>query len=107
MFVLVHRSLADITCYEGNKLLFANSFAYDQRSDLLYYILYVWKQVGLDQVNDYLSISGEFSVTNRVIHLLHTYVKHIERIELPAKAYLLGGEILQAPVDLILMSVCE
>ncbi|MDR0537707.1 MAG: DUF3822 family protein [Tannerellaceae bacterium] len=107
LYAVVHHSLVDICCFEGNDFLFANSFAYEQPNDLLYYILYVWKQIGLDQLYDYCSIYGDLSATNRVIHALHTYIKHIDRIELPAKAYFLGGEILYAPIDLILMSVCE
>lgn len=107
LYVVLHRHLVDIICFEGERLLFVNSFSCEQHNDLLYYILYAWKQIGMDQLSDYCSIYGELPDTNRVIHSLHTYIKHIDRIELPAKAYYLGGEILQSPIDLILMSVCE
>jgi hypothetical protein len=107
MFVILHRSLVDITCFSETKLLFANSFEYEHLNDLLYYILFVWQQTGMDQLEDLLSLSGEPALCNRVTQSLHTYIQHIGRIEIPAKAYLLGGEILQSPMDLILLSVCE
>ncbi|MDR2499135.1 MAG: DUF3822 family protein [Tannerellaceae bacterium] len=107
MFAIVRQSMVDICCFSNNSLLFANTFTYEQTSDFIYYLCYVWKQVGLDQLNDRLSISGDTSVTNKALLTLHTFIRHVDSIEIPAKAYFLGGEILQAPVDLILMSVCE
>ena len=107
MFALVRRSMVDICCFNGNRLLFANTFTYDQPSDFLYYLFYVWKQVGMDQLNDRLSISGDSAVTGRAMLSIHSFIKHVDRIEIPAKAYYLGGEIIQAPIDLIFMSVCE
>jgi hypothetical protein len=107
MFVILHRRMVDIICFSASKLVFVNSFAFEQMSDLLYYILCVWKQTGMDQLNDALSLAGDISLSTRITHFLQTYIQHIGRIEIPAKAYLLGGEILQAPTDLLLLSVCE
>jgi hypothetical protein len=107
MYVVLHRKMVDISCFSGSKLLFVNSFDFDRLSDLFYYILYAWKQLGLDQLNDRLALAGEPGLCNRVDQFLQTYVRHTGRIEIPAKAYLLGGDILQAPMDLILLSVCE
>jgi hypothetical protein len=107
MFVVLHRRMVDISCFSETKLLFVNSFEFDQLSDLLYYILYVWKQIGMDQLDDHLLLAGDPGQCNRVTRSLQAYIRHIGRMEIPAKAYLLGGDILQAPPDLILLSVCE
>jgi hypothetical protein len=107
MFVLVHHRMADIICFEGTRLLFVNSFSFEQLSDLLYYILCVWKQTGMNQLNDALLLSGEVNLCERLTHSLQTYVHHTGRMEIPTGAYLLGGEIRQAPMDLILLLVCE
>ncbi|MDR1645177.1 MAG: DUF3822 family protein [Tannerellaceae bacterium] len=107
VFVVVHRRIVDIICFKGTRLLLANSFEFEQLNDLLYYILCVWKQTEMDQLNDRLLLSGEISLCTKVTGALQTYIRHIGRMELPAKAYLLGGEIRQAPMDLILMLTCE
>jgi hypothetical protein len=107
VFVVVHRKIVDIICFEGKRLLFVNSFEFEQLDDLLYYILCVWKQTGMDQLNDKLLLSGEINLCTKVTNALQIYIRHIGRMEIPAKAYLLGGEIRQAPMDLILLSVCE
>jgi hypothetical protein len=107
MFVVLHHKMVDISCFSNARLLFVNSFDFEHLSDLLYYILYVWKQIGMDQLNDYVFLAGEPGLCNRINQSLQTYIRHIGRMEIPAKAYLLGGDILQAPIDLILLSVCE
>ena len=38
--------------YENGKLQFANSFEATTLSNQLYFLLYVWKQLGMDQRND-------------------------------------------------------
>lgn len=107
MFVVVHHRMADVVCFEGARLLLVNSFGFEQLNDLLYYILCVWKQVGMNQLSDMLLLSGEINLCARIAGSLQTYIHHIGRMEIPAKAYLLGGEIRQAPMDLILLLVCE
>jgi hypothetical protein len=107
MFATVRRSMVDICCFNDNRLLFANTFTCNQPSDFLYYLCYVWKQVGMNQLTDKLSISGDAAVTGRAMQPIHSFIKHVDNVEIPAKAYYIGGEILQAPIDLILMSVCE
>ena len=49
MYVVIHRKMMDVVCFAQGKLLFVNTFGYDKPDDILYYILYVWKQVGMDQ----------------------------------------------------------
>jgi hypothetical protein len=107
MFVVLHRRMMDVICFSAGKLTFVNSFNFEQLNDLLYYILCVWKQTGMNQLNDALFLAGDTSMSARLTHFLQTYIQHIGRMEIPAKAYLLGGEILQAPIDLLLLSVCE
>ncbi|MDR0430777.1 MAG: DUF3822 family protein [Tannerellaceae bacterium] len=107
LFVVIRENMVDISCFSEGKLLFVNTFAYEQFDDLLYFILYVWRQIGLDQLHDYLSLAGEVTLCNQLIPSLQTYLQHVGRIEIPSEAYLMGGEILQAPMDLILLTVCE
>lgn len=105
LYVVLGRKQMDLVCYAQESLLFANSFEVDQVSDMLYYILYVWKQVGLDQQKDLLCLQGETALRNQLVEHLRTYLRHIQPIEIPAEAYLLGPGVVKAPLDVIALFV--
>lgn len=107
LYVVLHRKMMDIVCFAQGKLLFANTFQYDKPDDIIYYILYVWKQIGMDQEKDQLHIYGGVSLRNSITTILRNYIQYISPAEIPSDAYLLGAEIVQAPLDLIALSVCE
>jgi hypothetical protein len=107
MFVVLHPRMVDISCFAGTRLLFVNSFNFEHLNDLLYYVLYVWRQTGMNQLDDSLFLAGEKGLCTRLTDALQKYIRQIGRMAIPDKAYLLGGEILQAPIDLIFLSVCE
>lgn len=107
LYVVLHRRMMDVVCFAQGKLLFANSFGYDKPDDILYYILYVWKQVGLDQEKDQLHIYGGVSLRNNITVTLRNYIQSVNPAEIPSEAYLLGAGVVQAPLDLIALSVCE
>jgi hypothetical protein len=106
MYAVLHHKMMDIACFSEGKLLLANSFAFDQREDIVYYILYIWQQTGMNQLTDRLALAGDAMLCHRINESLRPYIRHIGRIEIPSEAYLLGGDILQAPMDLISLSVC-
>jgi hypothetical protein len=107
MYVIVHRRMVDIICFEGERLVFVNSFDFDNMGDLTYYILYAWVETGMNQLEDAMLLSGDAGMCTRLTASLATYIRHIGRMGIPSAAYLLSGEILQAPSDLILMMLCE
>ena len=97
----------DVACYAQGNLLFVNSFEYEHTDDILYYILYVWKQAGLDQEKDQLLLAGESSSQMRVLERLRAYLRHVKPVEIPSEAYLLGTDVTKAPMDLISLLICE
>ena len=78
-----------------------------QSDDIVYYILYVWKQAGLDQEKDQLLLAGESSSRMRVLERLRAYLRHVKPVEIPSEAYLLGTDVTKAPMDLISLLICE
>ena len=84
-----------------------NSYPIDQSDDIVYYILYVWKQVGMDQQKDQLRLFGDVPLRNDITKTLRNYLQYIDPLEIPSEAYLMGSEVLQAPLDLIALSLCE
>lgn len=106
MYVVFHGREMDVFCYEQGKLTFANSFQTEKAEDALYYILYVWRQAGLDQEKDILLYSSG-ATKSLDIEPLQRYLRHVHPVEIPADVYLLGDEIHQAPIDLIASIICE
>ena len=107
LYVVLHRRRMDVACYAQGNLLFVNSFEYEHTDDILYYILYVWKQAGLDQEKDQLLLAGKSSSRMRVLERLRTYLRHVKPVEIPSEAYLLGTDVTKAPMDLISLLICE
>ena len=107
MYVVIERKRMDVACYAQGKLLFVNSYPIDQSDDIVYYILYVWKQVGMDQQKDQLRLFGDVPLRNDITNTLRNYLQYIDPLEIPSEAYLMGSEVLQAPLDLIALSLCE
>ena len=108
MYAVIERKRMDIACFgAGGDLLFANTFRVGQLNDILYYILYVWKQVGLNPRIDELYLSVEPLLRRRIFEALKIYLSCTQLMEMPAEAYLLGTEVAKAPLDLISLLLCE
>jgi hypothetical protein len=107
IYVVLHPKLIDVICVEQGRILFANSFRVDHTNDILYYVLYAWKQTRSDQYKDQLYLFGEQALRNKLIKIFNTYITHIHSVDVPSEAFLLGNEVVRAPIDLIALSVCE
>jgi len=105
MYVLLHENFIDVVCYHAGKPEVINSFTWRQPQDILYYILYIWKQREMDQLNDILFLSGKSEPASSVTQHLQMYLNNVHPMEIPSDAYLKGGEILKAPLDLIALSL--
>ena len=87
LYVVLHRRRMDVACYAQGNLLFVNSFEYEHTDDILYYILYVWKQVGMDQQKDQLRLFGDVPLRNDITNTLRNYLQYIDPLEcVPAAA---------------------
>lgn len=106
LYVALHSEWIDVACCCQGTLQFANSFAYGQVEDILYYILYVWKQTCLDQEKDRLRMFGDSPLRTQVADTLHQYIQYIDLLDIPSEAYLLGMEVRKAPLDIITL-LCE
>lgn len=107
LFADLHGNSVDVVCFERGKLLFANTFPFEQPNDILYYLLYVWKQQGMDQLNDSIRISGHPRLRMQLTETLHTYIRSVTVGEAPAETYLWGEEAVKAPLDLLTSALCE
>ncbi|MBQ7471992.1 MAG: DUF3822 family protein [Prevotella sp.] len=89
-----HDRTLEIFSFEKNRFRFCNTFDTNRVNDAVYFLLYVWKQLALDNMNDELHLSGDLPEREMLIEQLRRFVK---------KVYILNptAEFNRTPVSLI------
>lgn len=70
-----HEKKLDIFCFEKNRFKFFNSFDAAHAKDALYFLLYVWKQLGLNQQQDELHLVGSIPDKDWLQYNAKLYIK--------------------------------
>lgn len=78
MHVVINDFTMDVLCFEHGDLLFLNSFSFDNHNDIIYYIMYICKQTGINQLEDYITISGNKTFCQPVLSVIKKYVKQAD-----------------------------
>lgn len=105
----IYEGFADIGVFSQNKLHFYNSFRWTAKEDLLYYILYVYKQLNLDVSGDELYISGSATDQREFQKLVGRYVKKIHFQKPPEQftySYTFSKESARQFTNLFRLSLC-
>ena len=77
MYAHLRKDAADLYCYDRNRLLLANSFECKQTADRVYYLLYIWKQLGFAQERDELHLTGELSDKEALLSELRKFIRQV------------------------------
>ena len=77
MYVHLRKEAAEIYAYERGRLAFANTFACKETNDRLYYILCVWKQLGMAQERDELHLTGELYDKEQLLSELKKFIRQV------------------------------
>lgn len=80
MFAYFHDKSVDICSFEQRRLRYANTFDAQHAHDALYYLLFSWKQLGMNQQEDNLFIVGELPHCEWLMTRLKAYLKHVNVI---------------------------
>ena len=108
MYIYLHQHKIDVCCFGTVGIQYTNTFSFQTIQDLLYYILYVWKEQGLNQLTDKLYIQGDVTLKNQLFVKISDYIQHITQAETPSEVFLWGTDALRAPLDLLtLLIACE
>jgi hypothetical protein len=67
----------DVLCFSRDAFLLGNHFRCNNRMDAVYYILFIWKQLKFDQLNDYIYIAGDAASQERLSEDLRIYIRNI------------------------------
>ena len=107
MFLNMGFEHMDMAIYRDGKLQCANTFTFTNVKDATYFALNAWRANGLDQLTDELQLLGDGSMRAAMTPELREYVKFVMPAVYPAAAMRLGRNAMQAPLDLILLALCE
>ena len=83
VFAYLHGRELTLYAFNQGKLLFANSYASRHSSDDLYYIMQVWKQLGMDQLGDQLQLvcDKDTALTDKRLEELTAHArKYLKRV---------------------------
>ena len=108
MFAYLHEKEMTLYVFDQGRMLFVNTFDAVSVADLQYYILNVWKELGLDQVDDSLFVVGDMEervteLSEKIKYfLLHVTV--IDRSEDFKDRLTMGNHFI--PYDLQTLLIC-
>lgn len=106
LYAYTHHQVLDVCCLDNGKLQLTNSFKVPTPSDTLYYLLYIWKQMGMDaEGKDELFIAGQQN--DSLIAELRKFIRNIYPIY--PKAAFNRSTFAQenVPFDLQTLLICE
>lgn len=107
--VHVEKNYLSITVFDQNNLRFCNTFNYQTASDIRYYILYVFKRLGLSQ-DENVVFSGMVSKFDEVIYGLSDYLRNIKYAQPSGNftlSYVFNETEVHRYLNLFIVSDCE
>ena len=98
----------DILYYApSGEFIFANHFKYNHLNDAIYYIFFVWKQFGLNQLKDFVYIAGNSSQKSELIKQIQKYVHNVLPVNITPAEHFSGIDIQNIPFELLSFTLCE
>ncbi|MDR1407599.1 MAG: DUF3822 family protein [Tannerella sp.] len=102
LYVALHEGIMYAACFDKGVLCFVNSFNYEDTADILYYTLYIWKQLGMEQLHDVLHLAADTEMYEKLSAELKIYLSHIQAVAPPWPDMPAG-----VPPDVMALFACE
>lgn len=80
LFAYYHDNVLEIVSFERNRFIFSNRYEARHVKDLVYFILFVWKQLALDQQRDELFLIGNLLDKDVLLDTLRKYIQVVSVI---------------------------
>lgn len=86
-FLQLHITTNYIFCiyFNDGKLVFSNTYRYENEEDIIFNVLNIYNQLGLNNERTILHLSGNVSKNDDKYNLFYTYIKNVEFIRRPLK----------------------
>ncbi len=97
----------DMVVFVKGKLVMANCFEFASTADAVFYILHAWSSLGLDSMHDEIQMTGNRDTRDAIAPKLREYVNFVMPGIFPAAALKMGQDAVKAPLELILLALCE
>jgi hypothetical protein len=81
MFSYIHENEMTLYAFDQGRLLFVNTFNVHETADCQYYILNVWKQLGMDQIDDALFIITDNEKRKDLSEKIQLFLKSVSVID--------------------------
>ncbi len=81
VYVNMNNKFIDIAVAGSNRLNLYNTFQFQNETDLLYFVLYIYKQLNLDAHRNKLYISGEHSDKQQYFKTLKKFINTVSYLE--------------------------
>ena len=91
--------------FDKNRFKFINTFEVKYSKDALYFILFVWKQLGLDPMQDEMYIVGEMQEKEEFLNLMRKYIKRTFSINPVAEFNRAPITQIKMPFDLLTLYI--
>ncbi len=108
MYAYLHEREMTLFCFKQGNILFVNTFNVNGITDSQYYILNVWKQLGLDQLTDALFIISNVCKKQDLHDKIQYFIENVSLIDYKDefKNTVLKDCITAIPYDLQTLLVC-
>lgn len=101
LFAYFHDKHVEVMSFRQNRFIYCNSFEAAHANDVLYYIMYVWKQLGLDTTDAELHMAGDMIDRDKLTELLRQYIANVYMINPAADfGFPAAAEMKGLPFDL-------
>lgn len=101
LFAYFHDKRVELMSFRQNRFVYCNSFEATHANDVLYYIMYVWKQLGLDATEAELHMAGDMTYRDTLTALLRQYIANVYTINPAADfGFPAAAEMKGLPFDL-------
>lgn len=77
LYAHLRKEEMDLFVFEHGHLQLANTFTCKETSDRLYHLLYIWKQLGLEQERDELHLTGHLTEKEELLSQLKKFIKQV------------------------------
>lgn len=74
LYAYFHDGVLELVSFERNHFVFTNRYEARHMKDAVYFILFVWKQLALDQLGDELFLVGDMPEKDEMLKLLRSYI---------------------------------
>jgi len=97
LYVHFRKDTMEVFAFDKSKLLLINTFSCQQTADQVYYLLYIWQQLGFSQEKDRLELAGDMPKKEELLSELNKFLRQVSLVPMPETL----------PFDIQTLMTCE